>query len=127
MAGFESERKPSLLDAASLVNLIARAGPGASLSVRIHRKDGTSVLGRAVWGDDHIGSGPVVIFPNPENGGKDSFIPLGGQVVFGSPPRISSLVSARTIAVPLGKVEAHQSPINPGAQKYSFELVQNKK
>lgn len=123
MAGFESNDKPKLLNAKSLVNCIAHAGPGANLPVRIHRKDGTSVLGRAVWGDDRIGNGPAVIFPNPENENQEFLIPLGGQVVFGRPPRISSFESVRTIATPLGKVEAHQIPINPYAQEYSFELV----
>jgi len=122
MDELESKEKPRLLNAKSLVNFIAHAGPGSSLQVRIRFKNRIIALGRTTWSDDRVG-GPTVIFSNPKNKKETFIIPLGGQVVYERPPRISSLTNARSIGTPLGEVQAHQRPINPIAQGYSFELV----
>ena len=66
MDKFESERKPRLLNAKSLVNFIAHAGPGSSLQVRIRFKNRIIALGKTAWSDDRVG-GPSVTFPNPKN------------------------------------------------------------
>ena len=122
MDKFESERKPRLLNAKSLVNFIAHAGPGSSLQVRIRFKNRIIALGKTAWSDDRVG-GPSVTFPNPKNKKESFIIPLGGQVMYDRPPKISTLTNARATQTPFGEVRAHQRPIDPIAQGYSFELV----
>src|SRR3989344_4947731 len=111
MRGLDSEgNRNEFLKAADLINAIALAGPGSSLSVRIRSKDGKRIvgMGRTSWSDDRHPGGPVVIFPNPENNKEDWLIPLGGGVFFNSPPRISSSMRARNTGAPFGEVKAHQ-------------------
>ncbi|OGY54514.1 MAG: hypothetical protein A2756_04260 [Candidatus Ryanbacteria bacterium RIFCSPHIGHO2_01_FULL_48_27] len=130
MGGLEPETTPhKFFDAADLVNSIAKAGPGASLSVRIRSKDGKRIIGvgRTSWNDDRSPGGPVVIFPNPENKKEEWLIPLGGGTFYDTPPRINSLMRARTVGVPFGEVRAHERSIDPIAEGYSFELVSKKR
>jgi hypothetical protein len=124
MDRFESKEETRLINAARLVNMIAHAGPGGTLFVRVRSKDGRRVLGvgKTSWRDDRVG-GPAVIFPNPKNNKEKLFIPLGGQVMYDMPPRVSALTNARAIDTPIGEARAHQNSTNPIAQEYSFELI----
>src|SRR3989344_8040497 len=124
MGGLEAEKKSELLDTAGLVNSIAEAGPGGSLSVRIRSKDGKRIIGmgRTSWSDDRAPGGPVVIFPNPDNKEEEWLIPLGGGVFYESPPKMNSSTNPRMTGFPFGEVRAHQKHIDPMAQGYSFEL-----
>jgi hypothetical protein len=125
MGSIESAKRPELLAAAGLVDAIAKAGPGMSLSVRIRSKDGKKIIGmgRTSWSDDRAPGGPVVIFPNPENDKEEWLIRLGGGTFYNAPPRINSLMSARAVDASFGEVIAHERPIDPMAEGYSFELV----
>lgn len=125
MKRHESEKGPKLLSARELVDLMADAGPGASMPVRIHLKNGESKVGRAKWHDDRV-NGPVVVIPDLKNEYNESLILLGGDVMFDSPPkRISSLTDARTLgSIPKGELKAHERPINPMAENYMFEIIQ---
>jgi hypothetical protein len=129
MGGLESAAKsPELLDAAGLVNAIAKAGPAGSLSVRIRSEDGKEIvgMGRTGWRDDRAPGGPVVIFPHPNDPKVDALIPLGGNFTYDRPPKIISSAQMSDSEVVFGEIHAHQRPIDPIAEKYSFELVSKK-
>lgn len=115
-------RERNLLSAQDLVALIGVAGPGAKLPVRIHSKNGDEARGRTSWGNDRTAGGPVVIFQNPQNVEEDWLIPLGGQIVYDSPPRIKAGDSGRS-GFPFGKTRVQKVPINPIAETYKFELL----
>jgi hypothetical protein len=117
---FSLEKK--LLSSADLVALIGHAGPGASLSVRIHLKDGAMLKGRTSWKDDRAANEPVVTLQNPENAQEVWLIPLGGQIFYDSPPKIKSGDSGRS-GFPFGTVKTRQEPINPMSDDYKFELL----
>src|SRR3989344_4301204 len=126
MRGLDSEgNRNEFLKAADLINAIALAGPGSSLSVRIRSKDGRRVngMGRTSWSDDRHPGGPVVIFSNPAKKEEEWLIPLGGGTFYSSPPRINSMMSARKTGAAFGEVTAHERDIDPMAKGYSFELV----
>ena len=126
MRGLDSEgNRNEFLKAADLINAVAQAGPGNSLSVRIRSKDGRRIIGmgRTSWSDDRAPGGPVVIFPNPKNKEEEWLIALGGGVSYESPPKMNSSTNPRMTGFPFGEVRAHQKPIDPMAQGYSFELV----
>lgn len=123
MGEFKLEKEPKLLNASELLDLMAASGVG-HLSVRIHSKDGTVKNGRTSWHDDRI-NGAAVVIHNSETGDDEGLVPLGGEIFYFNPPKISSFESARKIPFLHGEeMGAKKRPINPIAQGYSFEIIE---
>lgn len=120
------ERK--LVGAEELVWLIGHVGPGVRIPVRIYSADAEPkriANGTTNWSDDRAGC-PVVAF-NDVRSGEEWLIPLGGQTIYKSPPRISSSMEVNHTGMYFGETTIHQQPIDISAQSFQFEVIEGRK
>ena len=119
-------KEGKLIGAEELVGLIGYAGPGKRVPVRIHSRNGKEIgTGTTNWSDDRV-PGPIVAFTAPKE--KEGWlIPLGGEIRYANPPRVSSGVNVRRTGMVFGEIDAQQMPTNPMAESYQFEVLEEKK
>jgi len=134
MEGPESvspKKKPELMDAAALVDLLAHAGPGSGIKVNIHFGDGSVKQGELQWSDDRSGTtGPVIVIPNKENPYDEGILPLGGETVFNYPPKVSSGESIKGTPIMPSKDQdfrPYRKPINKDTEGVRFEVIKKGK
>lgn len=121
----EPKKQPKLINALELVSLLGYAGPASNIHVRIHSKKGPAREGIVKWHDDRT-NGPAIVIPNPKNTYDERVIPLGGQTVYNTPPRISSMDRASNTPKMFGEVSAHIIPINSDTDNMQFEVIEEK-
>jgi len=114
---------PKLISPQELVSLLGNAGPVRNIRVRIHFQSGSTAEGAVRWHDDRVMGPAIIIFKKDNPTQEDGIIPLGGEIFFDQPPKVSSVNMVRTTAIPFWEVSAHQVPIHPMASGLSFEVI----
>ena len=104
---------------------MAYAGPGTNIRVRIHFKNGSTKEGIAKWSDDRA-HGPAIVIPDKKDPYNEGVIPLGGQTLYDTPPRISSSDRVGTMPITFGEIRSKKLPTNPNTDDMRFEVIEDK-